>query len=147
MGTPYDTPSLDDHPQAIFERGERIDSDSVWIEWTERVEALLGHSLDGNDPDYASENRPPDSGDGYSLDEALEWHDRGLTPEYYAANVQHRRRYAAGRQACRAQAIETAATALVNSLERDLGSSEGYYGGNCHDEVVALLAALKIVEA
>ena len=45
-------------------------------EWAKEVEAILGHSLDG-DIDT----------DGYSLDDAFDWHEEGDTPKQYAQRV------------------------------------------------------------
>lgn len=48
----------------------------AWEAWTKKVEALLGHSLDGDQ-----------EVDGYSLDYAFDFFDDGATPEEYVAEI------------------------------------------------------------
>ncbi len=68
------------HLEFAAEESRQIDSDVVWERWCDRVEKLLGHSLDGNQ-----------SLDGYSLDYALERFKAGWVPEGYAAEVAKRK--------------------------------------------------------
>ena len=56
----------DDH-MALW-RSENDDSDSDWLYWIAKVEALVGHDLDGSQTE-----------DGYSLDTAYEMYEAGLT--------------------------------------------------------------------
>jgi len=51
-------------------------SDNEWLAWAKRVEARLGHSLDGEEED-----------DGYSIDGALQAFERGATVEEYSRAV------------------------------------------------------------
>lgn len=71
-------------------------SEAAWLKFVAECERLLGHDLDGNDPD-AFGNPGSEAGDGYSLDEAGEYFDRGATAHAYVAIVGSRERYR-GRQ-------------------------------------------------
>lgn len=51
----------------------------AWLRWTEAVERLLGHSLDGDQ-----------QRDGYSLDYAYDAFDAGDTPAQYFADIVRR---------------------------------------------------------
>lgn len=79
---------LTDHPfhpaNVAAELGDNP-SEQRWLDWARRAERLLGHDLDGNDPNCG--------GDGYSLDEASDFYGLGWTPEDYVREVQSRGRY------------------------------------------------------
>jgi hypothetical protein len=65
---------MDNLEMANYESGA---STSGWYAWANKVEKILGHSLDG---DQAT--------DGYSIDEAYEyWEKIGFTPAEYASRV------------------------------------------------------------
>ena len=92
---------LADHPfsreSIAYESGDFASkSEAAWLKFVAECERLLGHDLDGNDPD-AFANPGAEPGDGYSLDEAGEYFDRGATPNAYVAMVGSRERYR-GRQ-------------------------------------------------
>ncbi|MFC2248762.1 hypothetical protein ACETRX_03975 [Labrys portucalensis] len=80
---------LADHPFSVEniarESGASNFSERRWLRWCRQAELLLGHDLDGNDVDEA--------GCGYSLDEASNAFDRGLSPNDYVLNVILRPRY------------------------------------------------------
>ncbi len=73
-----DTPSLDEHPFAVFMAGESYVSpgERAWLAWIKKVEKLLGFDLDGD------QNR-----DGYSLDMAYAAWEAGESAAAYAAEV------------------------------------------------------------
>lgn len=87
---------LSDHPfspeNIAYESGEFHDkSDRAWRIWCAEAERLLGHDLDGNDPDAFDPNET--GGDGYSLDEAYIFFEKGRTPHGYVGLVGSRDRY------------------------------------------------------
>lgn len=90
---------LADHPfsaENIAREGGATDhSERAWIKFANECERLLGHDLDGNDPDAFDPTKT--GGDGYSIDEAREAFERGKTPHAYVAMVGSRERYR-GRQ-------------------------------------------------
>ena len=95
------TTDFADHPfspeNISYESGAYADkSEAAWLKFVAECERLLGHDLDGNDPD-AFANPGTEPGDGYSLDEAQEYFGRGATPHNYVAVVGSRERYR-GRQ-------------------------------------------------
>jgi len=67
--------------------GEPDRTESAWLQWVSVAEGLLGHDLDGNDVNAA--------GCGYSLDEAHERFNAGMSPSQYASTVRSRARYRA----------------------------------------------------
>jgi hypothetical protein len=44
--------------------------------WVEKVEKVVGHDLDGDKDE-----------DGYSLDDAFDCYEKGISPEYYIRKV------------------------------------------------------------
>lgn len=87
---------LADHPfsaeNIAYESGAFTSkSDRAWERFTATCERLLGHDLDGNDPDAFDANKS--DGDGYSLDEAYEVFKAGKTAHAYVAMVTSRERY------------------------------------------------------
>jgi hypothetical protein len=56
-----------------------------WIKWTEKVEAILGHDLDGENSEAA---KAVGTADGYSLDEAHDAWLANVTAEQYAVEVE-----------------------------------------------------------
>ena len=80
---------IDSHPfspaNIAYESGADTPFERQYYAWCAKVEAILGHDLDGNDENEA--------GAGYSLDEALAYFEAGDTPAEYAAEVQSRARY------------------------------------------------------
>lgn len=72
-------------PQSVaFEGG--ASGDREWYLWLREAERLIGHSLDGNDPDF-------EHGDGYSMDEAYNEWEAGKAPQAYVSDVKGRARY------------------------------------------------------
>lgn len=86
---------LADHPfsaeNIAYESGAFVHpSERAWLAFAAECERLLGHSLDGNDPWDA---RLAETGDGFSIDEAVGYFDGGSTPEHYVKLVKSRERY------------------------------------------------------
>lgn len=79
---------LEDHPfhpdQVAAESGESF-GERQWLSWCGSAEKLLGHDLDGDDPEF--------NGDGYSLDEAFDAFRAGVSPTQYVETVRARSRY------------------------------------------------------
>lgn len=73
-----DTPSLDEHPFAVFMAGESYVSpgEQAWLAWVKKVEKLLGHDLDGNQ-----------DSDGYSLGFAYAAWEAGESAAAYVAEI------------------------------------------------------------
>jgi hypothetical protein len=73
-----DYDDLNEHPFAVFMRGERVEteSDIAWDRWVKKVEKFLGHSLDGNEEE-----------DGYSLDFAHDAFTNGESAEDFAEEI------------------------------------------------------------
>jgi hypothetical protein len=69
---------LNDHPFALFAAGESYVSagEQRWLAWVKQAEALVGHSLDGDEDT-----------DGYSLDSAYAAWEAGVSPKAYAIEV------------------------------------------------------------
>lgn len=68
---------LQDHPMAVFHAAEQASITEIqWLHWIDEVEALLGHSADGDE-----------SLDGYSLDGAYDAYRAGFTPVEYWQGV------------------------------------------------------------
>lgn len=91
---------LADHPfspeNIAYESGVfSTASDEAWERWAAEVERLLGHSLDGNDPD--SFDPAKTGGDGYSIDEAFNRFSQGASAHAYYAQIVVRDRYHAAR--------------------------------------------------
>ncbi len=91
---------LADHPfsaeNIAYESGSYTPRDErKWLAFANECERLLGHDLDGNDPDAFDATKT--GGDGYSIDEAIEAFERGTTAHAYVAMVTSRERYR-GRQ-------------------------------------------------
>lgn len=76
------------------ESGAPDRSERAWLRWCAEAERLLGHSLDGNDPDAFDPRQT--GGDGYSLDEAQERFRQGEPATAYVATVRRRARYCGG---------------------------------------------------
>lgn len=80
---------LADHPfsreNIAYESGAPSSSERAYFRWCAKVEALLGHDLDGNDA--------AETGCGYSLDEACDIFDSGTSPEDYVEEIKARPRY------------------------------------------------------
>ena len=51
-------------------------SEQAWYNWVNQVEAIIGHSLDGNQ-----------STDGYSLDISYDWFKLGISPDEMASKI------------------------------------------------------------
>mgnify|MGYP001405734068 CR=1 FL=1 len=64
-----------------------------WMKFADECERLLGHSLDGNDPEAFL---PGSGGVGYSLDEAVPVYEAGQSAHTYVAMVCSRERYDRG---------------------------------------------------
>lgn len=64
------------HAEFAFFESYVPPSEKIWLKWVNKVEKLLGHSLDGNQDE-----------EGYSLDFAYDEHMNGLSPEQYVAEV------------------------------------------------------------
>lgn len=88
---------LSDHPfspeSVARESGAPSSSERKWLAFAAECERLLGHGLDGNDPDAFDPTRT--GGDGYSIDEAHEAFRAGKSPHTYVATVTSRDRYQA----------------------------------------------------
>lgn len=69
-----------------FESGADTKRNQAWYRWCAQAERLLGHDLDGHDPDFRD-------GEGYSLDEAHECWSKGTTAQAYVSMVAARERY------------------------------------------------------
>lgn len=83
-------------PESIAREGGSPDkSERAWLNFVAACERLLGHDLDGNDPDAFDATET--GGEGYSLDEAYEAFEHGKTAHSYVAVVTSRERYR-GRQ-------------------------------------------------
>lgn len=82
-----DTPSLDDHPMAVFAAGESYESpgDRAWAKWVKKAERLLGHDLDGNQDT-----------EGYSLDSAYAAFEAGEAAKTYVDEVNADPKYVPG---------------------------------------------------
>lgn len=86
---------LADHPfspeNIAYESGAHVaPSERAWLKFAAECERLLGHPLDGNDPWDAA---LAGTGDGFSIDEAVDFFEGGSTPERYVALVKSRERY------------------------------------------------------
>lgn len=68
-----------------------LPSDKGWNKYVASVKNLLGHIVDGNDPEYSLGGLA--DGDGYSLDECYEMFENGTKPEEYVAIIKKRDRY------------------------------------------------------
>jgi hypothetical protein len=81
---------LSSHPfssENVFaESGANTLKEQRWLSWCDKVENILGHDLDGNDPGFQH-------GVGYSLDEAYVQWSSGMSPQSYCELVTARSRY------------------------------------------------------
>jgi len=94
------TADLSSHPfsaeNIAYETGAyTAPSERKWLKFASECERLLGHDLDGNDPDAF--DRTKTGGDGYSIDEAHDAFRAGKTPHAYVAMVVSRERYKGAR--------------------------------------------------
>lgn len=78
-----------------YELGASSKSERAWEKFVSECERLMGHSLDGNDPQAFDPRQT--GGEGYSLDEAYEVWERGKSAHAYVSMVTSRERYR-GRQ-------------------------------------------------
>jgi len=69
---------MDDNHMDIWHAETYVShEEEAWERWADRVEALLGHDLDGSLVE-----------DGYALDYAFDMHRLGLTPEQAKARIE-----------------------------------------------------------
>ena len=88
-----DTPSIEDaHLELLISESHVSASEKSWLRWVKRVEAALGHDLDGND---SCEARAAGMADGYSLDGAHDAWAAGVPAWIYAVDVQAEKKFRA----------------------------------------------------
>lgn len=110
---------LSDHPfspeNIARENGLPNDLELSWLRYVKEVERLLGHDVDGNDPDF-------EHGVGYSLDECYRYWDARKSPHGYVMTVFGRDRYDRGASVA-ADPINTIVDAVKEGLDPALAAS------------------------
>ena len=110
---------LENHPFSAAaiarEAGIPDDLERAWLAWVAKAERMLGHDLDGNDPDFKD-------GVGYSLDEAYMYWDAGKSAHVYVTTVIGRARYDGG-ASVKTDPITTVVAAAQDGLDPALAAS------------------------